>query len=284
MSRVIFTVLGLAMATCEGLAAEPATAKDPVVAIHETPSGIRFGLWPKKPDKPAPTLIILALDVESTLGQPVYRRCGNALAEQGFLCVSIDLPAHGPDKREDEPEGLAGWRTRADRDEDFVADLVRRVQDVLTHLIAAGWTDPERVVACGTSRGGYAALQLAAAEPRVKCVAAFAPVTDLRRLREFSGTEQSALVERLSLIHQADKLAGRPVWIIIGDQDMRVGTDDAIAFARAVSRESAAQKRPSRMELIVTGDGRGHAVPEESAGDAAKWILRELAESESGPP
>jgi hypothetical protein len=38
-------------------------------------------------------------------------------------------------------------------------------------------------------------------------------------------------VKNLSLKNQAEKLAGRPVWIIIGDVDERVGTHHAIEVA-----------------------------------------------------
>jgi dienelactone hydrolase len=145
-------------------------------------------------------LFILASTIEATLGDPYYRQAGNELASRGYLCVSVDLPCHGQERRPAEPEGLAGWRYRCDHDENVIDDSNQRLRSVLDHLIETGLTDAQRVAACGTSRGGFAALHFAAADPRVKCVAAFAPVTDLSVLHEFRGAEQNPLVARLALV------------------------------------------------------------------------------------
>ena len=161
--------------------------------IRETPDGIRFGIWGTKVSYPAPTLFVFSATIDESLGDPYYRQCGNALAEQGFLCVSLDLPGHGLDQRDDEPGGLTAWRVRSDRGEDFVTPFTKRARQVLDYLIQAGYTDPERVAACGTSRGGFMALQLTAVEPRIRATVAFAPVTALGTLREFHGTAIGAL-------------------------------------------------------------------------------------------
>jgi dienelactone hydrolase len=123
---------------------------------------------------------------------------------------------------------------------------------VLDHLIAAGVADPERVAACGTSRGGFAALHFAAADPRVKCVAAFAPATDLGALSEFRGAGDHPLAARLALQRRDDDLAGRAVWLVIGDRDERVGTDH------------------------VVSEPRGHATPAGAAEQGAKWIEQQV--------
>ena len=122
------------------------------------------------------------------------------------------------------------------------------------------------MAACGTSRGGFAALHFAAADPRVKCVAAFAPVTDLGALTEFRGAEQNPLVARLALEHRADDLAGRAIWLIIGDRDDRVGTDNVIRFARSVTAASLKNGETAHVTLHVVPEPKGHTTP---AGAAA---------------
>lgn len=247
-----------------------------------TPSGVSFGIWSAGTTGPAPTLFILASTIDETLGDPYFRQSGTALAEQaGFICVSIDLPAHGAEHRADERAGLEGWRDRADRDEDFVAANNARLRAVLDYLVAEGYTDPARIVACGTSRGGYLALQFTAAEPRVRAVAAFAPVTDLTALREFKGAEASPLVQRLSVIRQADALANRPVWVVIGDRDTRVGTDDAIAFARAVTNAALRPGGNPRVELHVLPEPKGHTTPHGAPAAATAWLLAQCPPSAS---
>lgn len=241
----------------------------------KTSNGVEFSILGPKPEKPAPTLFIFALDAKTTLNSPLYRQAGNVLAKQGYLCVSVDLPCHGDQKRAGEPGELAGWRHRVDAGDDPMAELTRRTKSVLAFLIAEGYTDADRVAACGTSRGGFSALHIAAADPRVKCVAAYSPVTDLKALREFKGAEDAPLVRQLALVKHADRLAGRAVWISIGDRDERVDTDAAIRFARALSAASAAKKLPSGVELHV-GPAEGHHTPDGAAEQSAAWIAKVL--------
>ena len=246
------------------------------VELHQTETGAKFGIWGDKSAKPAPTLFVLAGTIEAALGDPYYRQSGNLLAEEGFLCISVDLPCHGLQKRPDEPSGLDGWRFRAQRGEDFVAETNERLKRVLDHLIETGRTDARKVAACGTSRGGFIALHFAASDDRVKCVAAFAPVTDLEVLKEFNGLGQDPLTRSLALFHQAPKLARRAVWLIIGDQDRRVGTDNTISLARQITSASVANKVPSQVELHVMPEPRGHTTPSGAAEEAAEWIARQL--------
>jgi dienelactone hydrolase len=246
------------------------------VRVETTQDGVRFGIWPAIPEKPAPTLFILSGALEESLGQAYYRQSGNRLAERGYLCVSIDLPCHGQEQREGEPAALNGWRYRCEHGSDFVAELTTRLGRVLDHLIAKGWTDPARIAACGTSRGGYSALQFAAADERVKCVAAFAPLTELAAIREFKGAEHLPLVQKLAIHERAGDLAGRGVWLVIGDRDERVGTDHTIRLARRISAESLRQKRDGRVELHVYAEPRGHSTPAGSAERAAEWIQGQL--------
>jgi len=192
----------------------------------------------------------------------------------GFLLISIDLPCHGTEHRSKEPQALAGWAYRCEQGKNFVKTANARLSKVLDYLISSGHCDVHRIAACGTSRGGYLALQFAAHEPRVNAVAAFAPVTELTALREFQEIKNNAFVLSLGLQQQAQKLAGRPVWIIIGDRDLRVGTDHAISFARSVTKASLEKKPDSKVELHVIAEPRGHTVPKGAAEQSAVWMQR----------
>jgi dipeptidyl aminopeptidase/acylaminoacyl peptidase len=181
--------------------------------------------------------------------------------------VSIDLPCHGSQKREEERGGLAGWRDRVENGENFVTEFNQRLAGVLDYLIAEGHSDPKRIAACGTSRGGFLAIQFAAFDSRVGCVAGFAPVTDLAKLSEFEGIEDNALTQALSLENVAPQLAERFVWIGIGDQDLRVSTDSAIQLARRLTAAKAI------VDLHVLPEPRGHTTPKGSPEMVAAWIL-----------
>jgi len=248
----------------------------PRLEVMKTSSGVEFGLWGHLEAKHAPTFFILANSLEETLGSDYFRQSGNDLVKQGYLCVTVDIPGHGTELRSDEPEGIETWRVRTNAGEDFVAKTNRRLTEVLDFLIAEGLTDPEKIAVGGTSRGGFLAMHFTASEPRVKCVASYAPVTDLLVLREFHGAEDDALVASLSIAKQASKLASRGLWITIGDRDDRVGTDSAIALARDVTASALAQGLPGEVELHVIAEPKGHTLPAGAAEQAAKWILRQI--------
>jgi dienelactone hydrolase len=276
--RKITTVLALAAA----LTAPPtawAGDEHPVKVLH-TPSGVRFGLLGDKGVVPVPTLFVFAGSVEGTLGSDDYNKVGRLLGRAGTLCVALDLPCHGDDvKKDGEPAGLDGWAARLRQGDDLVPGFVTKATAVLDYLVREKYTDPHRVAACGTSRGGFMALHFAAAERRVRCVATFAPVTDLLALREFAGLEKHAPTRALALAGSADKLADRALWLCIGNHDERVGTDLAIAFTRKVVEEAAARHQPANVELHVMPTV-GHAVHATAHDEAAAWIERNLKDSQ----
>ena len=267
------------------------TASTPVMAqqtsdasskltLSTTPEGIRYGLVGSHDRSPAPTLFVFAGGIETSLTHPIYSQTCTILREKGAVCVSLDLPCHGKDIRPGEPEGLKGWRHRVDQGEDLMKDLLAGASAVLDHLIAEGLTDPERILASGTSRGGYAAMRLAAHDQRVGAIAVFAPVTDLRALSEFEGLAGNPSSQPLGLLEYAENLAGRNLWLIIGDRDDRVGTRHAVNLALKVSKRAAEEKLTTRVELHVE-PAAGHQLPAGAYQRAAKWLLAQ-AGIESG--
>src|SRR5690349_8576947 len=82
--------------------------------VLKTGDGVAFSLLGEKPAVPAPTLFIFALDADRTLSSAMYRQAGDILAGRGYLCVSLDLPCHGAQRRNGEAAELKGWRQRID--------------------------------------------------------------------------------------------------------------------------------------------------------------------------
>lgn len=246
--------------------------------ILQTSGGIRFGIWPAKPSKPSPIIFSLGNTIEGVLGSSYFRQCSQFLADKGYFTVSLDLPCHGQDVRKGESSGLSGWKTRASKGEDFVADITGKLGQVLDYLIAEKMADPEKTSVLGTSRGGFIALHFAAVDPRVKCAMGFSPVTDLAALSEFRGVEEQALVKRLSLENQAAALAGRSIWIVIGDRDERVSTDKAVHLARALSAAALERNISPRVDLHVIAEPRGHTVPAGYSKLGADWLEAQFSD------
>jgi dienelactone hydrolase len=278
--KIVFSVCCVALVWSVLLLNNSTDAADPVyssVVRQKTPGGVEYGMWGNPTTRPAPTLFMLAGTVESTLEKPYFRQCGNELADLGYLVVSLDLPCHGDQSIEGEPAGLSGWSHQVGQNVDFVAASNARLSEVLDHLIATGLTDPNRVAAGGTSRGGFLAIHFAAHDRRVKCAAGFAPVTDLAALSEFRSRTEHPLVAKLNLTNQTEQLAGRPVWIVIGDRDERVGTQHAIELASRLSAVAKERNIASNVELHVMSEPRGHTTPQGSSSIAADWVHRHLS-------
>jgi len=237
------------------------------VQFSSTPEGVHFAWAGQMPNGPAPTVFFFSGGMQDSIDPEAIGVFG-----PGVLCITLDLPAHGADRRADEPASIRGWRHRLERGEDAVADLVRRARNVLDHLIAKHYTDPGRVAVFGTSRGGFMAFHFAAADARVSQVAAFAPVTDLLFLREFRDMADSKTARALSALRLAGALHDRGLFVIIGNADHRVSTPLAIRFTERVIEEAEAHGRQPRIELHV-GTSNGHECPAGAYPQAARWLL-----------
>lgn len=253
---------------------------DPLpLRVVQTKAGTHYGIHAEKPAKPAPTLFIIGGAISSIVANKsrFYTVSGDELSKRGWIYVVIDPACEGFALKPGDPSSLPGWAMHCKRGTDFVKPYVERCRDVLDHLIAEGFTDPQRVAVQGISRGGFCALHFAAAEPRIKAVAGISPVTNPLALQEFEGvtSEQAASI---SLGQHLEKLAGRPVWISIGNTDERVSTDECISFARRL----VASTRKLLPELtlvpvhITVSTSLGHRAPDDAYSAAAAYLLRQV--------
>ena len=87
------------------------------------------------------------------------------------------------------------------------------------------------------------------------------------------------MVRRLALVNAAEELAGRAAWITIGNADDRVGTDRAVAFARAMTAASQARclECGVTMHLLPTP---GHTSLAEWHDQAADWLGTQITRKE----
>ena len=71
----------------------------------------------------------------------------------------------------------------------------------------------------------------------------------------------------------------RAVWLSIGNNDLRVNTDDAIAFTREVVRATAPPDKPNAVipvELLVTPTP-GHSKIDRAHELLAEWLIIRFA-------
>lgn len=261
------------------VAGRAAAEADPVkIDLRRLPGGLRFGLIGDRPAQPAPTLFVLQGDLDVARKEPIYTEVARIMARHGFVSVLLDAPAHGEDRREGEPPQLAGWAARVERGENFVAPFNARASAVLDYLVKECYTDPTRVAACGTSRGGFLAFHFAAAEPRIRFIGGIAALTDLTALKEFATVTNRSQAEALSLRTLVSRLAGRPAWVCIGNNDARIDTDRVIGFTRALVKATAQAQKPEAavpVEVVINTSA-GHRSSLRDHELLAAWLLQQF--------
>jgi hypothetical protein len=90
-------------------------------------------------------------------------------------------------------------------------------------------------------------------------------------LREFAKADKPKPAGTFALTRHADKLAGRAVWLCIGNQDERVDTDEAIVLTRKIVKAAVAENKPVRVELHVMPTV-GHRIRATPHDEAAAWF------------
>lgn len=247
--------------------------------VRQTKAGVHFGMFQDKPAAPAPTLLIIANSIDSMGADPLqyYTATGKELAKQGWLYVVLDPACEGYQRKDGEPGGFVGWAHHLKRGHDFMTPYVNDCRDVLDELIANEYTDPKKIAVSGTSRGGFCALHFAAADERIQVVTAISPVTNPRALTECQDVT-AAEAAPINIDSDADRLAGRTVWLTIGNDDQRVSTADTIRLAQTLT---AATRRtfPDRLRIpveLIVGPSIGHRAIDQVYELEAKFLLRQF--------
>ncbi len=244
------------------------------IAYFTTKDGVKFGVWGRGLSKNnLPVMFILSGTIEESLGDAYFRQCGDYFGRhKAWLCVSIDLPFHGKLSR---PKGMAplqAWANATLKGDDFVSANNSRMKSVLDELIITGKVDSTGMVVCGTSRGGYLALQYGTFDPRVRAIMAFAPVTDLLKLEEFVSVQPYRLLPIMELTGNLKTLAQKEIWMVIGDRDSRVSTTAALRFIDKLLVVKEETLDRGRLEFDIMYEPNGHTTPRGSVHRAIEWL------------
>ena len=228
-------------------------------------------------DRPA-LLLNFAADKSVTLNTEPYNITPQMFLDAGHRAASFDLPCHGDREVQGQPRGIAGFCAEWQRGVDVFAGFVDEGRAVLDALIEFQLAEPGRIFVSGTSRGGYCALRLMAADERIGAAAAFAPVTDWRILNEFAEVKDAPEIADLALTRFAESFAGRSVWMAIGNCDARVGTDACLRFAEAVVRAEAKQGCSSSRFVLHVVPERAHHLSEDWRRRGGQYLLDQASE------
>ncbi len=263
--------LGLGLLLVSPRAAAPPEPARQEVAVARDGGTLRVGVrTPTRLAERPLLLLFFAADRAASLPDGRYGGPGRMFLDHGHRVASFDLPAHG-ERVDRRGSGIAGLAARVAAGEDPFAEFVADGRAVIDECLRRGWAEEGRIVVAGVSRGGYAALRLAAEDARVAAVAAFSPVTDWRVLAEFAPLAERPETAALDLARLAPRLAGRRVFVAIGNRDARVGTEACVRFVQALTEaEGRSGTEGSGLRFLVVDDSTGHAL-------AARWREQGIA-------
>jgi pimeloyl-ACP methyl ester carboxylesterase len=286
MRRRKFLLCGAGTSLATTLGYQPATALQPgsagdvlyndiAITVGSRVVKARLASPPAARMAPKPLLLLsLCSDRETALTVAPFSIGAEAFLARGHRAVGLDLPDHG-ERVGAYGEGIRAWRNAWVDGHDRFRMFLEEAGALIGHCLQAGLAEPGRVVVYGISRGGYLALRLLAEDQRVAGAAAIAPVTDWRNLDEFSADRDRKDLEATSLSHQADALAGKRVFLVIGTSDHRVSTRSCCRFFVDLLEASARRNLLSPpVEFHCVGMAEpGHAVDDSWRRRGAEFLI-----------
>lgn len=235
------------------LACWPAGAEDVPQRAVFLPNGSGFSAWGPFTPGSRPLVLNNAFAEDSA----EFR----ALIDAGFLVVKVGLSPCGE---------FDCWLRALASGADPIAEYVAAAEAMLDYLEREGLHDKARVVAVGASFSAFMLLHVAAANPRIKAVAALAPVTRMWALREAAAHQGNPFLDAADLVLQAGHLARIAILIAVSNDDQRIGAKLPAELARAIVK--AAPEGAADVTLLVTGAG-GHGVPPMAERWTVEWLV-----------
>lgn len=232
---------------------------------------------PPQADGALPTLFYLCSSGEESLTTDPYNQPVHYLSKVPLRVFSFTLPCHGPG--DDHADGIPFWARAIAQNQDPLSSFFEQAVRTVEELIQEGWVDPTHLAAAGLSRGAFAALHLAAREPRIHSILGYAPMTDLRALKSFQNLQDNLIVAALGLDRHLNSLCNRAHRYYIGNRDLRVSTDHCYGWVRQLTECAYQQgKRSPPIELFISPSigHKGHGTAPDIFQQGAAWIQKRL--------
>ena len=221
-------------------------------------------------------LLTFGMTGQSALTEEPHHLPAWIFTEAGHYALSFDLPNHG-ERIDAFGEGIGGMCAAFIAGHDPFARFVSDGRAVIDAHRQLGIPGNRHVVACGISRAAYCALCLAAADRRILAVAGLAPVTDWRALNEFAAIKERPEISALTLDNWASNLAGRAVFLAIGNADGRVGSDCCTRLALRILEEEARRGLASSAVELHVVPAEGHSLSDEWRSAGGRFLLETVS-------
>lgn len=224
-----------------------------------------------------PAVFYFALSARESLELEPYNQPATYLLNHEVRLFSFNLPAHGPNLNA--IDALTVWAKEYGEGRDPLSHFFDQVVLSIDALISKGLVVREKIGLMGLSRGGLAAMHVAARCSLVRAVVAFAPMIELGFAKEFADLQGNPTVDALDLTRQTAKLYDRPVKIYIGNRDTRVDMGRSFQLVEGLANEAFAnglRSPPAEMVVSPSIGHMGHGTSKEVFENGADWLGRKL--------
>ena len=162
----------------------------------------------------------------------------------------------------------------ARNERDGFARMLERMEAVVGHAVAHGYGDPDRFVAMGSSRHGFAVLHALANIPGIAATVAHQPVVWWPRMAEFDGMDDNAVVRANDLYEMAERFPPRPVLVQTGYDDQRVGQEwiKRVVDSMSEAYEAAGAGHRFTHEIMDIPGHDGARVPTSALNSVVTWM------------
>jgi esterase FrsA len=224
---------------------------------------------------PLPTVIYFTIDAHSSLLVDPFNQPVKNMMNHSMRVMSVDLPEHGPDL--DPHSALSRWADHFAKGHDILDIFLQKMARFLDHLHQENVID-HRLGVMGLSRGAFIAAHLAHLSKRVKHLVGFAPLTDLKKAKEFIDLPEALhLPKPLSFLK--DTFPECSLKFYIGNQDTRVSTHRALETLLIYCDEALEKniRTPAIESVIYPSVGHmGHGTPPHIFEDGSLYMLKKL--------
>lgn len=242
-------------------------------AIHVAPDITLYHSGPPLDLGPLPAFFYFSLSGEDSLCLDPFNQPVQFLQGQMIRVFSMTLPGH--ECNLPATQAMKIWADDYARKMDPIDQFLESFAKAMEFAIHEKFVDPNKIAIGGLSRGGFIALHAAARDERLKFVLAFAPITELHKVKEFAHLHDDPKVCSLDLIHVSSKLINQHLRIYIGNCDTLVDTRSSFNFAMSIVDHAHTHHiRSPKVEYFLHPSigHRGHGTPPEVFRQGADWI------------
>jgi dienelactone hydrolase len=249
----------------------------PCIEIKVCPDTSLYHVGPPLDLGPLPSFFYFSLSGPDSLSLDPFNQPVQFLHGKMIRVFSMTLPFH--ENNLPASQAIPSWAHDFAQNKDPIDHFLTSFDTALDFAIQERFINPDKIAVGGLSRGGFVALHAAAKQERLQYVLAFAPITKLSKLKEFSSLSNNPLIDAYDIERIGSKLGSRNIRFHIGNRDTLVDTRSCFDAAMKIVEHSEKRSPSVSFHLHPSIGHKGHGTPPEIFLAGADWIASCLTSS-----